>query len=143
VKNSFNFKIILAEDDPDDVLFFELALKEISGFITIRHAANGQKLMDLLNESIPDFLFLDIHMPCKGGLDCIKEIRNHRKYDGMPVIMITGSNFFKDIQNTYLFGANRYIFKTVKIEDLVSTLTHIFSMDWKQAAKPPLSEFVL
>jgi CheY-like chemotaxis protein len=143
IQSPFDFNIILAEDDPDDVLFFELAIKDIGDSIKIRHAANGDKLIELLNERVPDFLFLDIHMPCKGGLECIKEIRSNSQFDRMPVIMITFSDFSRDVHNAYLFGASLYIFKTVKIDDLVLKLKQIFSIDWQRAVKPPLSDFVL
>ena len=54
--------VIVAEDDHDDLLFFEMAVKETEVPVFIRHAHNGEVLFVLLKEKIPELLFLDIHM---------------------------------------------------------------------------------
>ena len=52
--------VLLAEDDPDDVLIFELAIKELPFPLVLRHAENGDMLFVLINQMIPEIIFLDI-----------------------------------------------------------------------------------
>ncbi len=84
--------ILLADDDADEILIFETALKELKYPHTLRHAMNGDALFVLLKDKIPYILFLDIHMPCKDGVACITEIRKNREYDNLPVIIYTSNH---------------------------------------------------
>src|SRR3546814_8459355 len=68
--------ILLAEEDPDDVEIFEMALEELKPPYPISHAGNGEELLIRLKEKLPYILFLDIGMPCKDGIACIEEIRD-------------------------------------------------------------------
>src|SRR3546814_9333494 len=81
--------ILLAEDDPDDVEIFELALEELKLPYPISHAGNGEELLIRLKEKQPYISFLDIGMPCKDGIACIEEIRENREYGRLTVIVIT------------------------------------------------------
>jgi CheY-like chemotaxis protein len=136
--------IILADDDADDVLIFTLALEQLAVTVKLRHAEDGEKLFELLRAQIPDMLFLDIHMPCRDGLACIQEIRQDRRYDRMPVIMLTSLNstYYKD--QTYRLGANFFIDKQGTVENLAAKIRTIFSVDWKkQLIYPSVDEYVL
>lgn len=136
--------IILAEDDLDDVLIFEMALKESDVSVDMRHAPNGDVLFELLENKTPDTLFLDIHMPCKDGLSCIVEIRKDRKYDRLPIIMYTSSTAEKNVEKAYRSGANLYVTKTETIKQLSQKLKTVFSIDWKNFMHyPPLDHFVI
>ena len=136
--------ILLAEDDIDDVLSFDLAMKEMSFSFILRNADNGDLLFVLLKERIPDILFLDILMPCKDGVTCIIEIRRNKDYNHMPVIMYTAMNSEEYIEDSYKNGANFYLLKTNSIHELSEKLKKIFSVDWKNFMYyPPKQQFVL
>ena len=123
--------IILADDDNDEVLLFEMALQQVVLRFTLRHAVNGEKLFDLLREQIPDILFLDIRMPCKDGISCITEIRSDRKYDKMPVIMYSSLKYSSFVEETYRKGANLFIEKASTVEELTAKLKKVFSVNWQ------------
>ena len=60
--------VFIADDDIDDVSFFKSALADIAKHIKITVAKNGDELMEFLQITTPDLIFLDINMPCKNGL---------------------------------------------------------------------------
>lgn len=135
--------ILLAEDDSDDVTIFEIALKQLNIPYIMRHAANGDLLFVLLKERIPYILFLDIHMPCKDGISCIVEIRKHREYDSLPVIMYTSHLSKKIVEECFRGGANLYLAKTATFSELTEKLGKIFNIDWQNHLHfPPLDQFV-
>jgi DNA-binding response OmpR family regulator len=139
-----NWDVLLAEDDNDDVLSFELAMKEMPFSFILRNAENGDMLFVLLKERIPDILFLDILMPCRDGVTCIIEIRKNKDYNHMPVIMYTAMNSEEYIENAYKNGANFYLLKSNSINELTVNLKKIFSVDWKNFMYyPPKQQFVL
>jgi DNA-binding NarL/FixJ family response regulator len=136
--------IIVAEDDIDDVYIFELALKKIPVYALLRHAGNGEKLFCLLEELIPDFLFLDIDMPYKDGTTCLAEIRRDKRFDRMPVIMLTSFTLQEYVETTYRGGANFFIGKVSSIADLAARLKQVFAFDWKQGMiYPTIDQYVI
>ena len=140
--------LLLAEDDQDDVVIFELAIKEVNKEYKIpvymRHAKDGEVLFILLKESIPDILFLDINLPCKDGLSCIREIRKNKRYDGLPVIMYTAHKHENKIEEAFRNGANYYVVKSNTVPELAEKLKKICSMDWKNYLHyPPRDQFVM
>jgi CheY-like chemotaxis protein len=136
--------ILLAEDDIDDVVIFEMAMNDIKVPYQLRNADNGEVLFVMLKEKIPYILFLDMHMPCKDGMACIFEIRKNKAYDGLPVIMYTSNSSNKVIEDCYRNGANLYIPKTNTLADLSKKLRKVFSIDWDDYMHyPPQNQFVL
>ena len=136
--------VLLAEDDIDDVLSLELAMKEMPFSYILRNAENGDLLFDLLKERIPDILFLDILLPCKDGTTCIIEIRKNQEYNNMPVIMYTSMTSPQYIDECYKNGANFYLLKSNSIHELIENLKKIFSVDWKNVMYfPSKQQFVL
>ena len=95
--------VLFADDDIDDRIFFENALKEIpirSRLITVN---NGEQLMEYLKyheADLPDVLFLDLSMPRKTGFECLVEIKENEKLKNLPVIMFTTS-FTRGVELEY------------------------------------------
>lgn len=136
--------ILLAEDDSDDLLIFETALKELDLSYMLRHADNGEVLFVLLKERIPYILFLDIHMPCKDGVACIQEIRKNREYDKLPVVMYTSNLSDKIVDECFRNGANLYMTKTDTFGALTEKIKKVFAIDWEDYLHyPPQHQFML
>lgn len=122
--------IVLAEDNLEHCFFFKKALKEVAPPVHFAAVQDGNQLIELLESYLPDLLFLDIGMPCKDGVQCIKEIREHRAYDFMPIIVFSVLADDEAIQAAYGYGANLYIVKPEEYGLLKSALGAILSMDW-------------
>ena len=136
--------VLLAEDDPDDVLIFELAIKELPFPLVLRHAEDGDMLFVMINQMIPDIIFLDIHMPCKDGVTCITQIRKNESLDHVPVIMYTALKSVEYVNKCYENGANFFLIKADSIGELTEKLEKIFSIDWKTYMYyPPKNQFVM
>ena len=136
--------ILLAEDDEDDYFIFSLAVQELSIRVMLSRAENGDILLKLLDEKIPDLLFLDLLMPCRDGRTCIKEIRANAKYDTLPIIVYSSMRDVNNIQFCYREGGNLYVFKPSSLPELKDVLERILSIDWKNMMYyPPLSGFVI
>jgi len=136
--------VLMAEDDDDDFFIFSLAVKDLSVRVMLSRAENGDILLKLLDESVPDMLFLDLLMPCKDGRTCIKEIRANAKYDTLPVIVYSSMRDMNNIQFCYREGGNLYVFKPSTLPELKDILERILTIDWKNMMYyPPLSNFVI
>lgn len=121
-------KILLADDEEDDRLLFTDALKALT-IKTIVHTVNdGVELMDYLSKKyndLPQLLFLDLNMPGKDGLQCLKEIRSNPKLSDVAIAIFSTSLAEKDIEETLVNGANVYINKPNSFDELKQALNKV------------------
>lgn len=126
--------ILLADDDEDDRNFFNDAISDlkISNKLTIFN--NGKDLMDYLenpNSSLPDILFLDLNMPCRTGNECLKDIRANPKFKDISIAIYSTSSADKDIEETFVGGANIYIKKPNDFSKLKKVLQEVVNLNWQ------------
>jgi CheY-like chemotaxis protein len=125
------FRILLADDDIDDRFFFEKAIQEIPIECQVKTVENGEDLMTYLlmdSTPIPDILFLDISMPRRTGIECLVDIKNNAKLEGIPVVVFTtsftrGAELELKLSNTlFSMGALDYIRKPSEFQELKKVL---------------------
>jgi DNA-binding response OmpR family regulator len=137
-------EVLIADDDADDYKFLTSAIQDLTVTVIVSRAENGEILIKILNEKIPDVLFLDVLLPRMNGKECLKEIRSNRRYDSLPIIMYTSLRDVETIEFCYREGSNLYVCKPNSYSELLEILTRIFTIDWKKMMYyPPLSQYVL
>lgn len=126
--------IILADDDKDHGSLFERILKQVDPSKKLALVHDGEELLNLLAAVRPEVLFLDLRMPCKNGLECLQEIRNHPELKDLKVVVYSSSSHMGDIQKCYLYKANLYMVKPFDVTHLSSALELILKKDsWQEA----------
>ena len=126
--------IALADDDEDDRLLFKDAIEEIKIKTKLSLFTNGKELMDYLmlpNIILPEVIFLDLNMPVKNGMECLKEIRNNSKLRDLSVAIYSTSSSEKDIEETFISGANIYINKPNSFGNLKSAIEKVLQLNWQ------------
>lgn len=136
--------VLIAEDDDDDYQIFSTAVHDLSFDILLSRAEDGKVLIQFLDNTIPDILFLDVLLPCKDGRTCIREIRANKRFDELPVITYSS---FRNVETTEFFyreGANLFVIKPSSFRELKDILQKILSIDWKKTMYyPPRAQFVM
>lgn len=136
--NNKPFHILLADDDEDDRLIFKQALEELKLKPIVKTVNNGMELMAYLtkkNTLLPHLIFLDLNMPIKNGLECLKEIRSHEKLKNISIAIYSTSDSEKDMEDTFGNGANIYITKSDDFNILKQllykavTATHLYEVN--------------
>lgn len=126
--------IMLADDDEDDRLFFQEAFEEVKINYRISTFNDGEQLMAHLNESsnpLPDIIFLDLNMPRKSGIECLKEIRANERLKKISVAIYSTSSSEQDIEDTFVSGANVYIKKPNDFNMLKKILSDVVHINWQ------------
>lgn len=126
--------IMLADDDEDDRNFFNDAMKELKIKNNLTVFKDGKDLMDYLNATdtvLPHILFLDLNMPCKSGNECLKEIRSNPKFKDISIAIYSTSSSEKDIEDTFIDGANIYIKKPNDFSKLKKVLKEVVNLNWQ------------
>jgi CheY-like chemotaxis protein len=90
--------ILIAEDDEDDRLLYETAIRDFTERVDFKFVENGRELIDYLSsrDSFPDLIFLNINMPLMDGLEALKVMRSHPKFKDLPVVCFTTSSSQED-----------------------------------------------
>lgn len=128
--NEFPLNIILADDEDNDRLLFVDALKELKLKINIHTVNDGVELMEYLNNEnniLPHLIFLDLNMPRKNGLECLKEIKSNSKLNDIAIAIFSTSMSENDIEQTLMNGANVYINKPNSFNELKQALKKVIT----------------
>ena len=126
--------ILLADDDEDDRNFFIFAINDLKIANKLTLFKNGKDLMDYLENPdsiLPDILFLDLNMPCKTGNECLKEIRLNPRFKNISIAIYSTSSSEKDIEETFVGGANIYIKKPNDFSKLKKVLKEVVNLNWQ------------
>ncbi|MBO3099696.1 response regulator [Gelidibacter pelagius] len=126
--------VVLADDDEDDRLFFTEAFEELKMKTKVDIYKDGVDLMNALNQSdsvLPNILFLDLNMPMKSGLECLKEIKDNQRFKDIAIAIYSTSASEEDIEDTFVNGANIYIKKPNNFNNLKKILSDVVTMNWQ------------
>ena len=119
--------ILLVEDDPDDEFLTRDALRTggvVHDVVVARDGAEAVAWIftpDGIHPAprTPDLVLLDLKLPKMSGFDVLKRIRSDERTRGLPVVILTSSSEFQDIQRSYHNGANSYVRKPVNFSEFV------------------------
>ena len=116
--------ILIADDDVDDHLFFEEALKALqpSNF-GITSFYNGRQLLDYLEaistqENFPDVIILDLNMPFLDGQSTLVKLKASDKLKHIPVFILTTSASADQKKKCIETGCSGYYIKPIKLKEL-------------------------
>lgn len=126
--------VVLADDDEDDRSFFVEAFEELKIQTKVGIFKDGVTLMEALNLAdtiLPNILFLDLNMPKKSGLECLKEIKSNIRFKDIAIAIYSTSASEEDIENTFVLGANIYIKKPSSFNILKKILSNVVTMNWQ------------
>ncbi|SFZ92350.1 Response regulator receiver domain-containing protein [Flaviramulus basaltis] len=126
--------IVLADDDEDDRMLFKEAIDEINIRTKLSIFNHGQQLMDYLtlpNIILPNLIFLDLNMPIKNGTQCLIEIRSNPMLQDLCVAIYSTSSSERDIEETFLNGANIYVNKPTNFSKLREVVEKVLQLNWQ------------
>ena len=110
-------KILLVEDNPDDVALTLRALKKNNIANEVIVAKDGIEALDYLfgdnATSVPAVILLDLKLPKIDGLEVLERLRKDERTKFAPVVVLTSSKEEQDLVRSYKLGANSYIRKPV------------------------------
>src|SRR5512140_2375770 len=110
-----NRSILVVDDEERMARFIHLNL-EHDGFQVVE-AYRGMKAIQLLRDSLPDLVILDVMMPDLDGFEVLKMIR---ETSSVPVIMLTAKGEEDDRVRGLELGADDYVTKPFSPRELVS-----------------------
>jgi two-component system chemotaxis response regulator CheY len=110
-------KHVLVVDDAATVRMYHRKILEAAGFV-VEEAANGYEGLEKALQGTFALFLIDINMPKMDGYNLVKELRDRAETQAVPIIMISTEAEARDKEQAYVAGANLYLVKPVRPEDL-------------------------
>ena len=104
--------VVLVVDDNQQNLELLQAYLEDTDCKTVP-ANDGPEALEIIAESAPDLILLDVMMPKMSGFEVCRRIKSAPQTSGIPVIMVTALNEFGDIERGIDSGADDFLSKPV------------------------------
>lgn len=126
--------ILLAEDEEGHARLIEKNLRRAGLENRIERFGDGQELLDYLwpsNSSrrptleMPFLLLLDIRMPKVDGIEVLRQVKDHREYRKIPVIMLTTTDDPREVERAHELGCSNYIVKPVSYEKFAEAVKRL------------------
>lgn len=125
-------KILLAEDDEDDIAIALRAFKKSRLENEVYVVRDGEETLDYLfrrgpyqdveKYPQPHLLLLDINMPKMSGLEVLEQLDTHPDLKRLRVMILTSSKNEEDVVKSYNNGACAYLAKPVEFEDFLKVV---------------------
>ena len=116
-------KVLICDDDPMTLKALEFQFKK-DGYEVVR-ADNGKDAMQILtDDSDVDLLVTDLFMPINSGLELITHVRDTIK-SKIPILILTRANVEDTINYAFDLGANGYLTKPFKLEEMKEQVERI------------------
>ncbi len=138
--------LVMVDDDEEDCMLVDEALKLACVGCTFRCFADGDKLLDYLNHDgrptdlqtypFPDLILLDLNMPRMDGRQILKALKTDQRFRSIPTIILTTSRDLDDVKACYDLGANSYITKQSSFDEVISCIKTLIEY-WTEVATLP------
>ncbi|MCZ7401622.1 MAG: response regulator [Candidatus Methanoperedens sp.] len=108
-------KVLIVDDDPVNI---EVLEGYLSKDYDILKAHDGYEAITIVEANPPDIILLDILMPGMNGYEVCKKLKDDRKTDHIPIIMVTSLREIEDRNKAIEAGADDFITKPFDVVEL-------------------------
>jgi len=111
-------KLLWVEDDK--LIGTILARKFVSSDFELFHAQNGEEALNIIKQTIPDVVVLDLLLPGMTGFDILQKIRMmDERFKKIPVIILSNLSKPSDIEKAKILGAQKFLVKAATSLDQI------------------------
>jgi CheY-like chemotaxis protein len=121
--------VLNIDDDPEDMEIFYKAVKTVNPLAKCLLARDAKEALHILRDAIiPDYIFLDIHMPLMDGKTVLGELRQNKKLETVPVIMYSTKINPNETEEYAALGANQFLNKHNDFRGLCTSLESLLNL---------------
>lgn len=136
-------KIMIADDDLDDVNLVRRVLATTQPDCEIVHVSNGAELLGRLRADVsevdrhlPDLILLDLNMPLLTGKEALSQIKADPELRGIPVVVFSSTDDPGEVDVVYGLGANSFFSKPITLQALTETI-QVIANYWLHSVQLP------
>ena len=129
-------RILVVDDSPTIRRMVKASLTPLAGPVEFIEAASGLDAIERLAVADVDLIMLDLNMPDMHGLEVLGFVRSHKKYRGVPVIVLTTRGDEASRQAALHSGASAYLTKPFEPGVLVAEASQLLASIRRRGATP-------
>ncbi len=115
-----HLRVLAAEDNAFNRSLVEAYMHKLG--VSVDMVENGAEAVAAARENEYDIIFLDIHMPVLDGVQAAEQIHALEASAQVPIIAMTADVFVHNTEKTGTRDFADFVYKPIKIEDLVSVI---------------------
>lgn len=130
--------IVFFEDNIVDIEYTKCILKNNKIIFNMHVCRDGMEALDFLYKRgafikavKPDIIFLDLNLPKLDGKKILKIVKNDQNLNSISIVILSGSSFEKDIEESYQLGAQFYVGKPFKISNFLKIVEVLDNVNLK------------
>lgn len=128
-----NAKVFLVEDEQSIITLVDYNLKKEGYKVSV--SSNGEEALHEIKEQEPDLVLLDWMLPDLSGIDLCRSLKKDKKFQDLPIIMLTAKGQEEDKVAALNAGADDYITKPFGHAELVARINALL-----RRSKPRVAE---
>ncbi len=131
--------VLLVEDNADEVLLIQRAFRKAEISASLQVLNNGEQAIAYLSRQspyddrdcypLPVLILLDLKLPRRSGAEVLSWLRQQPGLKRIPVVILTASSEYADVNQLYDLGVNAYLVKPIRFDRLVE-MTNILNLHW-------------
>lgn len=125
-------KRILIVDDEPDILFLLKQHLEKWGY-EVSTATQGFEALNKIRKEMPDLIILDLMLPGLDGFQITGMLKRDRRYNKIPILMLTARAQKKDSDTALSLGVDGYLIKPFESESLFKKIEELLNVNPPQA----------
>lgn len=114
---------VLLVDDHDLLRRGIKTMLETEGIEVVGEAADGTKVLEMVEELLPDVVLIDVIMPNKDGIEATGEIKD--SFPNVGVVVLSGHDDQQFVFDALKAGASGYLLKTAELDEVVATVRSV------------------
>jgi len=121
------YKVLHIDDNQSDIILTKLAVKKMPFNIEVESALNGYEGLVKLksNKALPNLVLIDLNMPKMGGKEFLKKCKAIKRFKDIPVVILTSSDYKKDIDDCYDLKVSAYVIKEHDLNSFFDSIKKI------------------
>lgn len=121
--------ILIVDDDEEDRRLLQEVLAQVISQFEVSFSCDGVDCIRQLKNGLdPDLVFIDLNMPLKNGIECLRDFQLENLLPDTPVIIYSTSYLLKDINAASEYGARFYMVKPTTLEALKNMIDRVIHL---------------
>jgi two-component system NarL family response regulator len=116
-------RVMIADDHPVVCKGLAAIIQSEPGMQVVGEASNGQQLVQMFPELMPDVTLIDLRMPLMSGVEAVRAIR--KDYPHAGIIILTTYKGDEDIYRGLNAGAQGYLLKGMPSHELIEAIRNV------------------
>lgn len=131
--------ILLVDDNETNLMLGGMILESLG--LAVTTAGSGEQALEILQQSIPDLVLMDINMPGMDGYETTRRIRATHDSQTLPVVALTAYASTEEVANSEQAGMDGYLTKPIESATLMEKLASLLPHRAVKPAEKTASDF--